>query len=459
MRLARLNWPPMSPAASNRVTRWPRSASEAGRPGADHGDGPGARGGRVDQFGFRAGARIHQAARALVLEHVVEAGLVAGDAGVDGRRAPAAGLFHPLRVREQGPRHRDHVGAAGRQHGFGHLGRVDAVGRDQRQADMRLQLGGHAGEGRAWHRGRDGRHARLVPADAGVDDRGANGLDRARLRDDVVPAVAAFHQVEHRQPVDQDEIGAAGLAHAAHDLHREAHAAGRVTAPGVGAPVGAWRSELVQQVAFRAHDLDAVVARVARPCRGGREGADLALDPAGAQRARGEGIDRRLQARRRDRQRVIGVTPRVQQLHADLAVVRVDRRGDRTVPADMPGLAHASGERLQPADDVGSEPAGHDQPDAACRTLRVVGGELREVASMVFQPGMHRPHQHPVAQAGESQVQGRQQARVGASHPVSIPRGTEQCIDRWLTSACGDRREPSAARMRALPFATPHPLC
>ena len=255
-------------------------AGQAGRTGADHRDRLGRRGLCVVQFGFRAGARIDQAARGLVLEHMVQARLVAGDAGIDAIRASAACLVHPFGVGQQGTRHRHHVGCARGEDRLGDIGHVDPVGRDQWHAYMRLQLGGHARECRAWHRGRDGRYARLVPADAGIDDGGASGFDRLGLGDDVLPAVAAFDQVEHRQAIDQDEIRAAGLAHLAHDLHREAHPLGRIAAPGIGASVRARRGELVQQVALRTHHFDAVVAGVAGQAGGGGEIADVALDAA-----------------------------------------------------------------------------------------------------------------------------------------------------------------------------------
>src|SRR3546814_2770196 len=76
----------------------------------------------------------------------------------------------------------------------------------------------------------------------------------------LVPVGAAFDQVEHRQSVNDDEVRPAGLAHAAHDFHREAHAVFRAAAPAVVALVGARNRELVEQVALRAHHLDAVVA-------------------------------------------------------------------------------------------------------------------------------------------------------------------------------------------------------
>lgn len=67
-------------------------AGEAGGPGADDGD-PFAQPGRgEDQLGLVAGARVDQAAADAAAEGVVQAGLVAADAGVDGVGAPACGL-------------------------------------------------------------------------------------------------------------------------------------------------------------------------------------------------------------------------------------------------------------------------------------------------------------------------------------------------------------------------------
>jgi hypothetical protein len=105
-----------------------------------------------------------------------------------------------------------------------------------------------------------------VPADAGVDDRGAGRLDGLGELHDFVPGAAVLDQVEHRQAEDDDEVGADLLARAAHDLDGEADAVleGR---PIRRAVVGLRRDELVDQVALGAHDLDAVVAGLLREAR------------------------------------------------------------------------------------------------------------------------------------------------------------------------------------------------
>jgi hypothetical protein len=100
MRLATLNWPPISVLASNSVTAWPRSAATVAQ-ASPAGPAPTTAtrlrcGGRVDQLGLVRGARIDQAAGQLAFEHVVQAGLVAGDAGVDRVGAAGAGLGRPV---------------------------------------------------------------------------------------------------------------------------------------------------------------------------------------------------------------------------------------------------------------------------------------------------------------------------------------------------------------------------
>ena len=128
------------------------------------------------------------------------------------------------------------------------------------------------------HRRDDGRHPRLVPADAGVDDRGAGRLDFGCQRDDFVPALAVLDVVGHRHPVADDEVVADRRAGATHDLDRHPAPLLRGAAPGVGALVGARREELVEQIALAAHDLDAVVAGLAGQFGAADEVVDGAVD-------------------------------------------------------------------------------------------------------------------------------------------------------------------------------------
>jgi hypothetical protein len=223
---------------------------EAGGAGAGNGDAPGGGGGGEGDLGLVGGARVDEAGRDLELEGVVEAGLVAGDAGRDQVGAAGAGLFDEGGVGEEGAGHRDEVGVAGGDEALGHLRRVDAVGGDEGDGDLAHQLAGDPGEGGARDRGGDGRHAGLVPADAGGEHVRAGLGHGAGEADALVPGLAAVDEVEERDAVDEERVGADGRAGAADDLEGEAGAVLPGAAPGVGAAVGARGEELVEEVAF-----------------------------------------------------------------------------------------------------------------------------------------------------------------------------------------------------------------
>ena len=144
---------------------------------ANDGNALALRGGCNDQLGLVAGARVDQATSAFALKDVIETGLIAGDAGIDAVAASCLGLYRPLGVGQQRPRHRDHIGSAVGKNAFGHVGHVDAVRGDQRDRDLALELLGDPGEACTRHAGDDGWYARLMPADAGIDDAGARRFD------------------------------------------------------------------------------------------------------------------------------------------------------------------------------------------------------------------------------------------------------------------------------------------
>ena len=133
-----------------------------------------------------------------------------------------------------------------------------------------------------------------MPADAGVDDRGASSLDRLGQCHHLVPGGTIRDQVDHRQPENQNKVRTHRFAAAADNLHREAHAVGVGAAPVVGALVGVGDQELVDQVTLGAHDLDPVVARFAGEHSGADVGLDLLLDARRGPLPRGHGRDRRL---------------------------------------------------------------------------------------------------------------------------------------------------------------------
>ena len=101
------------------MTRWPRPAaviavaSPAG-PAPTTATAFGASVGVGDDLGLVAGARVDQAGADLAGEGVVEAGLVAGDAGRDLVRAPGRRLGDEIGVGQERAGHADHVGGAAR---------------------------------------------------------------------------------------------------------------------------------------------------------------------------------------------------------------------------------------------------------------------------------------------------------------------------------------------------------
>ncbi len=308
-----------------------RGRGQTSRSGTHHRDVLHLRGWDVVQLGFVAGTRVDQAGGQFAAEGMVEAGLVAADAGIDGFAATSGGLVDEFRIGQERTRHRHHVGIALGQDLFSHFRGVDAVGGDQRNAHLTPQLGGYLGKGGARDLGGDRRDPRLVPADARVDQGRTGALDGLGQQHDLIPGAAALDEIEHGKPIDDDEIAPHRFAHPADDLDRKAHPVLVATTPAVRAVVGVRYQELIDEVAFRPHDLNAVVPRLLRQARTVDEVADLLLDARLVQFTRREGVDGRLDRARRHQLRAIGIAPCVQDLHADFAAGFMDRLGDDPV--------------------------------------------------------------------------------------------------------------------------------
>ena len=269
-------------------------AGQAGRTGADHGNTPlRAAAANLRELELTAGARVHQAGGGAIRKNVVQARLVARDAGVDVLRPTRSGLAHEVGVGEEGPRHRHHVGVAARQDLLRDFRHVDAVRRDHRNRHRTL----HARRGEAPRSARhdvgDRRDARLVPADAGVDDVGAGGFDRAREFHDFTRRSATFHEVERRDAVHQEELRPEPGTRAAHDLHGETMPVLHAATELVGAVVRARHGKLIDQVAFRAHHLHAVEARALREFGAAHIVFDRLPDLGGGECARHAWVDAR----------------------------------------------------------------------------------------------------------------------------------------------------------------------
>lgn len=121
---------------------------------------------------------------------------------------------------------------------------------------------------------------------------------------------------------------------------------------------------------------------------------------------------------------MVRVPAEMQDLHGDPAARPVHGGGDLCVLLGLRLGGHlgAAGKGAGPG--VRGDPAGDHQADAAPRTFRVEGGHPLEAALDLLQTDVHRPHQHPVGESGEPEVERAQQIRVrahaAAPHAVSL---------------------------------------
>ncbi len=381
------------------------------RTGTNHGHGFHL-GRRFDhQFGLITGQRVHQAGGHLASEGVVQTGLVAADTGRDEISAPLCGLVDELRICQEGPRHRHHVGTPLGQHIFRHLGCIDPVRGDHRDAHLAHQLLGDPGKGPARNAGGNRRNAGLVPADPGIDDGCARFLDLFGQHHHFFMGRPIGHQIDHRQTVDDDEILANRLAAAAYHLDRQAHPVFIGSAPAVLALVDMGHQELVEEIPLGPHDLDSVISGLTRPHRGGDEILDLLLDPFLIQRLRWKRRNRGFDGRGRNAFRPIGIAPRMQDLHGDLAACLMHRVGHNLVVGNILIVEQSGGTGKHAAFFTGGHAASDDQCNTTAGAFGIKLGNPGPILGF-FQPGMHRPHQHAVLQRGEPQVERGQHVRI-----------------------------------------------
>ena len=127
---------------------------------------------------------------------------------------------------------------------------VNAVGGDQRDRHRALQLASDPAESSARYRRGDGRNARFVPADPGVDDGRSRRFNRFGQFSDFRQRAAVVDQIEHRQTVDDNEIVTGALSHGLDHFNGESHTARVIAAPLIAALVSARGEEFVNQIAF-----------------------------------------------------------------------------------------------------------------------------------------------------------------------------------------------------------------
>ena len=362
-----------------------------------------------------------------MLEGVVQARLVAGDAGVDPLRGPGLRLERPVGIGQERAGHADQIGLALGEDLLGGLGHVDPVGGGHRDGHDLLDPASEVHERRPRHGGDDGGHASLMPADAGVEQVHACGLQRPGQVQGLLQGLTVRHQVHHGHAEGDQEVRPGRGADAADDLGGQPSAPCGGAAPGIGTVVRARGEELIDQIALRAHDLYAVVPGL--PGESGRPHEVLhgLLHPAGGQRPRSERGDGRLPARGRGDQRVVSVPAGVQQLQGDPPTGLVHGLGDHPVLAGIACRAHGPRGRIQQTGQIRGEPAGDDQPHSPACTLGVERAQLGVVLPPVLQAHVHRAHDQTVRQLHTAQSDGCEQVRVcGGGHAAMLLTGNRR---------------------------------
>ena len=368
---------------------------------------------RFHHQGLVAGTGVHQARGDLSTKGVVQTGLVAANADVDLIGFSRCRFVHKVRVGQKRARHGDHVRHAVGKHLFGHLGRVDAVGGDEWNTHLAFDLLGDPGKGGARNLGGNRRHTRLVPADASVQNRDTGGLQRLGKLHHLVQGRAPFNQIEHGQAEDQDEIGAYAGTGAPHNFQWKTDTVCVASTPGIVAVVGVGGDELVDQIAFGAHDLHAVVASALRQRCRAHEIFNGLLHLFRCQRMGAKGVDRRLDGAGGHQFRMVGIAAEVQDLHANFSACRMHRISYHLVLIGLllGGHARATGHGAGAV--IGRNAACHHQRNTSSGALRVKSSHALKAIFGFFQAHMHGAHEHTVLKGGKAQIEGAQHQRIG----------------------------------------------
>ena len=173
--------------------------------------------------------------------------------------------------------------------------------------------------------------------------------------------------------------------------------------------------KLVNEITFRAHDLDAVVLGLLSQAGAGDEILNLLLDTLFVQLMGLERVDRCLNGTGCDRLRAVGITPGVQDLHANLAIGFVYRTGHDLMLFSLFNRAQLGGTGIHATFYVRANTARHHQAHATAGALGKVSGHALETTRLLFQPGVHGAHQGAVTQGGKTQIQRSQKVRVVSS--------------------------------------------
>ncbi len=388
-----------------------RSGGEAARARSDHRDPARRLRPPVVEFGLATGAWIDQTGRAAIREDSVEARLIAGNADINLVRLPFSNLPDKVWVGQHRARHRDQIAVARGQDLFRKRRSVDAVRRDHRDSDDALRPTRRKPPGGTRCRIRDGRHSRFMPADAGVEDVGARTLDPLGEAVDLLTGRPVLHEVDRRNPVDDDEFSSRRRANAFGQLDRQAMPVRLRAAPFVGAIVGVEHGELVDQVAFRAHDLDAVEPGLPRQSGAAYVILDGLLDLGGCHRPWLKSIDARTHIGGAEALLLLRVSSGMEDLQAHFPAVLMDGVRDACKLARLRPLGENGTAGLDQPCCIRRIAAGDDEPHLAFGACREKRRHLVQSVLLHVQASVHRAHDDAIAQRRLSQLDRRQKMR------------------------------------------------
>ena len=376
-----------------------------------------------------AGARIDQAGGELAAKGVVQASLVAGDAGVDFVRFAKSRFVDKFGIGQERAGHGDHVSHAVGQNLFSNFGGIDAVGGDHRNADLALEFLCHPCKSSSGHFGGNGRDAGFMPANAGVQNAHASSFQGLGQLQHFFMGRAAFNQVEHGETKNDDEIRTHFGTGAAYDFDWKCDTVFIVATPCVFALVGLCGNELVDQVAFRAHDFYAVVAGALCQIGGIHIVFNRLLDLFAGQRMRAKHIDRGLQGTGCHQIRVVGIASEMQDLHGDLAAGVMHCLGHHFVFISFCLGRHAGTTGHGAGTVIGCYAACDDQADAAFGSFCIKSSHACKTVLGFLQTHMHGAHDHAVFQSGKAQVQGGEHVGVGGH--LGGPMGNQTLVTQF----------------------------
>ena len=233
-----------------------------------------------------------------------------------------------------------------------------------------------------------------------------------RQRDDFLAGGAAFDQIDRGYPVDDDEIRPRRRPHLCDQFDRKAMAIFRGSAPPVTAIIGPHHGEFVDQVAFRAHDLDTVEPGLPGEHRAAHIVRNRLLYFRMRHRARRKAVDARTDIGRAEAFFLSRIASGMQYLQANLAVVPMHRVGDLLQFLRLRMFGQDRAARLDQPRGIGRVAAGDDQTDLAPGALGEKHRHFVQPVLLHVEAGVHRSHDHPVAQRGAAHLQRCEQMRI-----------------------------------------------